>query len=162
MNARTPLTVFGLLSILLAMTAPSNADVPLQEFRAGAYRGVVHLTTSVEGVGKTKASLKVKGRSTGGPTLQLIGTPQLAGEVVGITDDLIMKVFRIEPQLSAEPVMILSELSNMDADGSTRGRRLDSLTVGNNMVRAELNYERTLGVTTIAFTIRVVLTRVGP
>ena len=150
------------LSILLACGGSIQAQAPRTDFKAGSYRGVVQVTTSIDGVGKTKASIKVKGRSTGNAVLQLIGTPQLAGDVMSVTDDLCFKMFRLEPGFDFPFPMTLKELSNLDADGAFRGRNLDFLTVGNNMVRAGLNYEETLSVTKIAFSIRVVLTRVGP
>jgi hypothetical protein len=161
MNASFLRTVQVFASMLLVGTASVNAQIPTQSFKAGAYRGVMHVTTSVEGVGQTKASIKVRGRSTGSPTLQFIGTPQLAGEVLGVQDDFMFKVFRLQADFTQGGIMTLNEITNLDADGAIRGRRLNSLTVGNNMVKAGVDYEETLGVTTINFAIRVVLTRVG-
>jgi hypothetical protein len=155
-------SVWAFTLILMALGGLTQAQVPRTDFKAGAYRGVVHLTTSMDGVGKTKASIKVKGRSTGNAVLQLIGTPQLAGDLLSVSDDSCFKVFRFEPELNFPFPMTFKEVSNIDADGTIRGRKLDFLTVGNNMVRAGLDYEETLTVTKIAFSIRIVLTRVGP
>jgi hypothetical protein len=146
--------------ILLALGTAADGQVPITNFRAGAYRGTLRLTTSIVGAGETTATLKVKGRSTGNSILQMIGTPQLAGSVMGVGDDLPVKAFRLEYGLGSQSMMLM-ELINADAVGASQGLPLDSLIAGKNIVRAETSHSRTLGITTIEFTTRVVLTRVG-
>jgi hypothetical protein len=145
---------------LLALSGVAQAQFSEQDFRAGAYRGIMVVTTSVEGVGKTTASLKVKGRSTGNSTLRFIGVPQLAEPVLAGDDDFPVKLFRLE-YVVAIGAMIFSEVVNVDAGGSTEFRVLESLSVKGDTVRAELTYNRTLAQNDITFNVRIRLTRVG-
>jgi hypothetical protein len=137
--------------ILLALSGVAQAQ---QEFRAGAYRGVMFVTTSVEEVGKTTASLKLKGRSTGNSTLKFIGVPQLAEPVLAEDDDFPVKLFRLEHVIPIG-AMVFSEVVNVDAGGSTQFRVLDSLSVKGDSVRAELTYNRTLAQNDITFNVRI-------
>ena len=159
MNTRFLPMVWVLASVNLALGSAADGQVPITTFRAGAYRGTLRLTTSIDGVA-TSAALKVKGRSMGNSTLQMIGTPQLSNSVIGIGDDLPVKEFRLEYGISSQSMMLM-ELISTDTVGASQGRPLDSLTAGKNIVRAETSHSRTLGITTIEFTTRVVLTRVG-
>jgi len=160
MNAN-PLRLARVFTLMLmAWGGAANGQVPLTNFRAGAYRGTVRLTTSIAGAGETTATLKVKGRSEGNSILQMIGTPQLANSVIGVGDDLPVKALRLEYGVSSQSMMLM-ELITADTVGASQGRPLDSLTAGKNIVRAETSHSRTLGVTTIEFTTRVVLARVG-
>ena len=124
-------TVFAWVftSILLAFGNAANGQVPLTNFRAGAYRGTLRLTTSVGGAGETTAALK--GRSTGNSVLQLVGTPRLAGSVTGVGDDLPVKAFRLEYGLGSQSMMLM-ELMNADTVGASQGLPLHSLTAGKN------------------------------
>ena len=148
----------GLL-MLLGGVEMGSAQIPFQEFKAGRYRGTIFVTTSIADTGETTAALKVRGRSTGNSTLKMIGTPQPSLAIVGAADDLVFKVFDIHNDLTLG--MAFGELNNSDANGSTTSRALESLTVKGNSVKADLNYDRTLGVTDINFAIRIRLTRVG-
>ena len=148
----------GLL-MLLGGVEMGLAQIPLQEFKAGRYRGTIFVTTSIADTGETTAALKVRGRSTGNSTLKMIGTPQPSLSIVGVADDLVFKVFDIHNEISGG--MFFGELNNSDANGATTSRALQSLTVKGNSVKADLTYEKTLGVNDINFTVRIRLTRVG-
>jgi hypothetical protein len=148
----------GLLT-LLGGAEMGSAQIPLQEFKAGRYRGTIFVTTSIADTGETTAALKVRERSTGTSTLKMIGTPQPALAIFGCGDDLVFKVFDIHNDISLG--MVFGELNNSDANGSTTSRALQSLTVKGNSVNADLTYEQTLGITDINFTVRIRLTRVG-
>ena len=148
----------GLL-MLLGGVELGLAQIPFQEFKAGRYRGTIFITTSIADTGETTAALKVRGRSAGTSTLKMIGTPQPSLAIVGAADDLVFKVFDIHNDIILG--MVFGELNNSDANGSTSSRPLQSLTVKGNSVRADLTYEKTLGITDINFNVRIRLTRVG-
>jgi hypothetical protein len=147
-------------SILLVSGSPIQAQVPKTSFRAGAYRGTLTLTTSIDDVAETTATLKVKGRSTGDSTLRFMGVPQLAQPVLLSGDDFPVKLFILGYNDTTQR-MTLTELVNVDAPGAIVGGGLDSLTVNGNVVRAEMKYNVVLGSITIDFRLRVRLTRVG-
>jgi hypothetical protein len=104
--------------------------------------------------------LKVKGRSTGDSTLRLLGVPQFAQPILATSDDFPVKLFGIFYDTVLER-MSLYEAENVDATGGGN-LPLVSLSVRGNSVRAEgASYNRTVGSTTINFTVRLRLTRVG-
>jgi hypothetical protein len=149
------------LSIFLACGDSVQAQVPITQFRAGAYRGTVHFTVSIDGVAETTATLKVKGRSTGNSTLRFMGVPQVAEPLLAVDDDFPVKLFSIEYDFAAER-MVFTEVINVDTQGAKIPRGLESLTLNGNLVRAETQFPRTLGSNTMNFTIRITLKRVGP
>jgi hypothetical protein len=82
-----------LLTFVLSGIAP--AQIAETTFKAGAYRGVITVTTAMAGVGQSSATLKVNGRSEGNSSLRLIGTPQLAQPIMG-HDDSPVRLFSLE------------------------------------------------------------------
>jgi hypothetical protein len=144
------------LWIFLAYGDSVQAQIPITQFRAGAYRGTVHFTVSIDGVAETTATLKVKGRSTGNSTLRFMGVPQLAEPLLAADDDFPVKLFSIEYDIVAEG-MVFTEVKNVDTQGAKISRGLESLTLNGNLVRAETQFSRTLGPNTMNFTIQVTL-----
>ena len=151
------------LSIFLALVCGDSiqAQIPITQFRAGAYRGTVHYTVSIDGVAETTASLRVKGRSTGSSTLRFMGVPQLAEPLLAGDDDFPVKLFSVEYDFAAER-MVFTEVKNVDTQGAKILQGLESLTLNGNLVRAETQFSRALGSNTMNFTIRMTLKRVGP
>ena len=149
------------LSIFLACGDPVEAQVPMTQFKAGTYRGTVHLTVSIAGVAETTATLKVKGRSAGNSTLRFMGVPQLAEPLLAADDDFPVKLFSIEYDFVFER-MTFTESKNVDSQGAKIPAGLESLTLNGNLVRAEANFSRTFASNTVNFTIRIMLKRVGP
>jgi hypothetical protein len=149
------------LSIFLACGDSIQAQVSITQFRAGAYRGTVHLTVSIDGVAETTATLKVKGRSTGNSTVRFMGVPQLAEPLLAADDDFPVKLFSLEYDF-AFGQMVFTEVINVDTQGAKISRGLESLTLNGNLVRAETQFPRTLASNTMNFTIRITLKRVAP
>jgi hypothetical protein len=146
-----------LLTFGLAGTAPAQiAETP---FKAGAYRGVITVTTAVAGVGQSSATLKVNGRSEGNSSLRLIGTPQLAQPIVG-QDDSPVRLFSLEYD-TLNSQMRFSEVTNVDATASNGHLPLTSLTVKGASVRSTAADVRTFSGTTVDITVKIVLTRTG-
>ena len=149
------------LSIFLTYGDSIQAQVPITQFRAGAYRGTVHLTVSIGGVAESTAALKVKGQSTGNSTLRLMGVPQLAEPLLAGDDDFPVKLFSIEYDFVFER-MSFTESKNVDSQGAKIPAGLESLTLNGNLVRAEANFSRTFASNPMNFTIRITLKRVAP
>jgi hypothetical protein len=146
-------------SILFALTLLAEAHIAKRDFKAGAYRGVIIVTTSVDDIGETTASIKVKGRSTGDSTLRLIGTPQPAAAIIGIGDESSAKLFSLGFSEGLDS-MVFSEVGNVDA-GVIGSHSLQSLSVKSDTVRADLTIDRTLVTDTVTTTVRIRLTRIG-
>lgn len=109
----------AVFAIVLAFTATVRAQVPLQEFKPGAYGGTMTITTTIENVGANKSTLKLKGRvlENDTTTLRLIGAPQAAASVLASTDDLPVKRFDLYFE-DSEKSMSLAEVPNLDATGN--------------------------------------------
>jgi hypothetical protein len=146
--------------VLVVLTGTLHAQVPEQIFKAGAYRGVMTVTTSVDGFGESSTVLKVRGRSTGDSTMRIIGAPQLAQGILGDSDDLPVKLFRVE-FFAATSSMIILEIFNADYTGAAGGVALNTVTVRGNSVRATAIFQQDLGELAVNYTVKLQLTRTG-
>ena len=150
-----------LFAFVVSVTFAATGQAQIQNFKSGTYRGTMVVTTSIDDVGQTSATLKIAGRSAGDTVLKLIGTPQLALPLLNNAgDDYPIKTFSIEPSPVGESMSLYEVINTGFQKGTTIGLSLDSLIVKGNVVRGELSYSRTLNVLT-NFKIKLRLTRVG-
>jgi hypothetical protein len=146
--------------VLFVLTGTLHAQVSEQIFKAGAYRGVMTVTTSVDGFGESSTVLRVRGRSTGDSTMRIIGAPQLAQGTLGGSDDLPVKLFRVE-FFAPTNSMIITEIYNADYTGTAGGVALNAVSVRGNSVRATAIFQHDLGELAVNYTVKLQLTRTG-
>jgi hypothetical protein len=146
--------------LLLALCSSALAQVPRQEFKAGAYRGTLQVLLSIPDIAPTTTTVRVNGRSNGDTTLQFLAPPEIAQPLLGNSDDYPAKIFSLVHMISGDR-MGLSEVANTDTGGGAVVTALQSLQIAGNLVKAELTREFPLNGQTVTMTIRVRLTRVG-
>lgn len=150
------------LLLLAGAAAYAQDPPPPPKFRPGAYRGTVFVTTSIEGVGESTATLKVKGRTQAESSLRFMGVPQTAQVILDSGDDSPLKLFRLDydPQFAT---LRFHEFENVDSDNLvTVSVPVNTFSIKGNSVHAELSYIRTINLTVpVNYTVRIRLTRVG-
>jgi hypothetical protein len=153
--------IIAFFALVLAFAGTAYAQVPEQTFKAGSYRGVMTVTTSVDNVGQTTSTLKLSGRSDGNSRLRMIATPQLAAHLID-GDDYPAKLFSLYYENFFQS-MVIEETLNLDTEGGEGSFiPLTSMTVKGDRILATLIRPRAFGINlTLNTTIKIVLTRTG-
>ena len=114
-----------LFAFVVSVTFAANGQAQIQNFKSGTYRGTMVVTTSIDDVGQTSATLKIAGRSAGDTVLKLIGTPQLALPLLNNAgDDYPIKTFSIEPSPVGESMSLYEVINTGFQKGTTIGLSL--------------------------------------
>src|SRR5262245_35258589 len=105
------------IAFVLVLTAISKGQDPEPTLKLGAYRGIVMVTTTIEGIGETSATLKVKGRTLNDIDVRVMAVPQLSQPILNTEGDTtVVKLFRISKDVVGG-VWYLEENINTDAFG---------------------------------------------
>lgn len=146
------------IAFVWLLAAISNGQDP-ETLKLGAYRGIMVVTTTIQGVGETSASLRVKGRTLSATDVRFMAAPQLAQPVLNTEGDYtLVKLFRISKDLVGG-VWYFEEDTTTDAFGYAA--EILSFSIKGDVVRAEMSFNRNFGGNPVTHKIKVHLTRVG-
>jgi hypothetical protein len=153
--------IAAILTFACVLTRTLVAEVPEQAFKAGAYRGMMTVTASIEGIGATTSTLKLIGRSGGNSTLRMMSVPDLGQLTLAGENHYPVKIFGFKYEAFFSSMVLVESNNIAPGPEGNATRPLESLIVKGNTIRATAVYDRMLGTDTVTFTVKVVLTRTG-